>query len=146
MERLGHEGNLILLLEDDQANLLLTRTVLEEAGHRVAAARTVGEARRMIAAERPALVLTDIQLPDASGLEFARELTADPRTAAIPVVCLTAHAMPGTEVEALEAGCADYLTKPIDIAELARRVRANLDSWAAPPRERPGAAGVPGAP
>ena len=126
MEGMSGTGELILLLEDDQANLLLTRTVLEEAGHRVQSAHTVGEARRLIAAERPALVLTDIQLPDASGLEFARELTDDPVTSTIPVVCLTAHAMPGTEGEVLEAGCADYLTKPVDIAELVRRVQVNL--------------------
>ena len=123
---MGAAGNLILLVEDDSANLLLTRTVLEEAGHRVLVASTVGAARELLHVERPDLVLTDLTLPDESGLDLARDITEDPRTASIPVVCLTAHAMPGTEVEVFEAGCADYLTKPIDIRELVRRVDANL--------------------
>ena len=88
--------SLILLVEDDSANLLLTRTVLEEAGHRVLAVTTVGAARELLGIERPDLVLTDLELPDESGLDLAREILDDPRTAAIPVVCLTAHAMPGT--------------------------------------------------
>ena len=120
------ERALILVVEDDEANLLLTRTVLEEDGHQVLAAETLGAARELLSLERPNLVLTDIELHGESGLELAREIVDDPRTAAIPVVCLTAHAMPGTELEVFDAGCADYLTKPIDIAELVRRVRDHL--------------------
>lgn len=127
MQRTSAVGALILVLEDDSANQLLAQTVLEDAGYRVRCAETVADGRHLVAAERPALILADIQLRDASGLDFAREISGDPRTASIPVVCLTAHAMPGLEVVAAEAGCADYLTKPIDILELVRRVHANLE-------------------
>ncbi len=118
---------LILVVEDDEANLLLTQTVLEQAGHRVVTAASAEQALEQLAAELPDLVLTDLELPGASGLDLARKLTADPYTQGIPVVALTAHAMPGMREQTLEAGCRDYLVKPIDIIELVRRVEANLE-------------------
>jgi CheY-like chemotaxis protein len=120
-------GTLILVVEDDDANLLLTQTVLEQAGHRVLAAGTAEQAREMLSVEHADLVLTDIELPGASGLDLARELTEDPRTRDVPVVALTAHAMPEMRQKVLDAGCRDYLVKPIDIIELIRRVEANLE-------------------
>jgi CheY-like chemotaxis protein len=121
-------GPLILVVEDDDANLLLTQTVLEQAGHRVITAGSAEEALELLASERPDLVLTDVELPGASGLDLARRVTQDVRTRDIPVVALTAHAMPGMREQVLDAGCRDYLVKPIDIIELIRRVEANLRS------------------
>ncbi len=120
------ESALILLVEDDEANLLLTQVVLEQAGHRVVTATTVGDARALLTAEPPDLVLTDLSLPDQCGLDLVREVRGNPRTCHIPVVALTAHAMPGTEAEARDAGCCDYITKPIDIVDLIRRVEASI--------------------
>lgn len=122
------DANLILVVEDDGSNLLLTQTVLEQAGHRVLAAESAEQALELLSVERPDLVLTDIELPGASGLELAREVTEDPRLRDIPVVALTAHAMPGMRQKVLDAGCRDYLVKPIDIIELLRRVEANIRS------------------
>ncbi len=119
---------LILVVEDDDANLLLTQTVLEQAGHRVLSAVSAEQARELLTVEHPDLVLTDIELPGASGLDLAREVTEDPRTSDVPVVALTAHAMPEMRQKVLEAGCRDCLVKPIDIIELIRRVEANLKS------------------
>jgi CheY-like chemotaxis protein len=118
--------NLVLMVEDDRDNQLLVREVLEEAGYRVLAAGSAEAARELLAAERPDLVLTDLELPGASGLDLVRELAGDPRTATIPVLVLTAHVTPETEASAYDAGCADFLRKPIDIRELVRRVEANL--------------------
>ncbi len=117
---------LILVVEDDEANLLLTQTVLEEAGHRVVTAGSAEQALELLAADRPDLVLTDIALPGASGLDLARQVIEDPRTRDIPVLALTAHAMPGMREQVMDAGCRDYLVKPIDILELIRRVEAGL--------------------
>lgn len=116
----------ILLVEDDDANLLLARTVLEHAGHRIVAVQSAEAARDVLARQRPDLVLTDVELPGASGLDLARQMLDDPRIKDVPVVALTAHAMPEMRQKVLDAGCRDYLVKPIDIGELVRRVEANL--------------------
>jgi two-component system phosphate regulon response regulator PhoB len=122
----GPERSLILLVEDDRGNLVLTRAVLEEAGYRVLGAGSADEARELLAVERPDLVLTDIELPGDSGLDLVREIAQDPRTASIPVIVLTAHVTAETRVAAFEAGSTDFLTKPVDIRELVLRVGAIL--------------------
>ncbi|HEX6348598.1 MAG TPA: response regulator [Candidatus Dormibacteraeota bacterium] len=119
-------GALILLVEDDPANMLLTRTVLEDAGHRILAAASLPDARELLELEHPDLVLTDVDVLGESGLELARDVREDPRLQDVPVVALTAHAMPGMADEVFGAGCVDYITKPVDIDQLLRRVNANL--------------------
>ena len=117
---------LILVVEDDAANLQLTQAVLEQAGHRVLTADSAEQARGVLSRERPDLVLTDIALPGDSGLILAREVTHDPGLRGVPVVALTAHALPEMRRRVLEVGCVDCLVKPIDIYELVRRVEARL--------------------
>jgi CheY-like chemotaxis protein len=119
-------GALILLVEDDPTNMLLTRTVLEDAGHRILAATTLCDARELLELEHPDLVITDVDLHGESGLDLARDVREDPRLQDVPVVALTAHAMPEMADEVFDAGCADYITKPVDITQLVRRVNANL--------------------
>jgi CheY-like chemotaxis protein len=75
-----------------------------------------------IAEHRPQLVLMDVQLPGRDGLELTRDLKAQPATAEIPIVALTAHAMRGDDEEALAAGCAGYISKPIDTRTFASEV------------------------
>ncbi len=125
-EMLEGVGALILLVEDDPANMLLTRTVLEEAGHRILAATTLYDARELLEVEHPDLVLTDVELFGESGLELVRDVRENPHLQDVPVVALTAHAMPGMADEVFDAGCADYITKPVDITQLVRRVNATL--------------------
>jgi len=113
---------LILVVEDNEANQLLASSVLERAGYRIALASTSSEARDAIRRREPDLILMDIQLPGEDGLEFTRELKSDPATAQIPVVALTALAMPGDRERSLAAGCSGYISKPIDTRTFAGEV------------------------
>jgi CheY-like chemotaxis protein len=117
---------LILIVEDNPGSLMLTTVALEMEGFAVAGAETAAQARTVLAHSTPDLVLMDIQLPDADGLEFTRELKADPATADIPVIALTAHAMPLHERAARAAGCVGFISKPWTPEALSRDVRAIL--------------------
>jgi CheY-like chemotaxis protein len=125
-------GILILVVEDNEANQLLASSVLERAGYRIELASDSVQALDAIKRSEPDLILMDIQLPGQDGLAFTRELKADPRTAAIPIVALTALAMAGDLERSLEAGCAGYISKPIDTRTLATEVQKYL---AAPRQE-----------
>jgi two-component system cell cycle response regulator DivK len=112
-------GDLVLVVEDNEKNLKLLRDVLQAKGFRTVEARTAEEALAAATRDVPSLVLMDIQLPDADGVEALGRLRADPRTAAVPVLAVTALAMHGDRNRFLEAGFDGYLAKPVDIAVLA---------------------------
>jgi CheY-like chemotaxis protein len=116
----------VLLVEDNETNQMLTMAVLQRDGYRVEAAATADEALAMIRARKPDLILMDVQLPGKDGLTFTRGLKGNPDTASIPVVAMTAHAMIGDEAQALAAGCAGYIAKPIDTRTLGDEVRRHL--------------------
>ncbi|MES2640780.1 MAG: response regulator [Myxococcota bacterium] len=116
----------ILVVDDNPVNARLVSYVLSAEGFEVRCAGDALIARELLAARAPDLILMDLQLPGMGGLDFTRELKADPRTRHIPVVALTARAMAGDEEEALTAGCDGYLTKPIDTRTLAAKVSAFL--------------------
>jgi two-component system cell cycle response regulator DivK len=84
------------------------------------------------ASERPDIILMDLSLPTIDGWEATRRIKAEPSTAQIPVIALTAHAMSGDEEKARAAGCDDFLTKPIDEDDLFRKLRHWLDQSAEP--------------
>ena len=110
----------ILVVEDDESNLALVSAVLERNGQYVTGARSAEEARSVLRHLSPALVLVDIRLPGLDGLALTRELKADPSTASIPVVALTAHASARDRDAAMAAGCAAWITKPLDTRLLVR--------------------------
>ena len=116
----------VLLVEDNETNQMLTTAVLLRDGYRVQAASTAEEARALIGSERPDIILMDLQLPGQDGLAFTRALKNDPLTAGIPVVAMTAHVMMGDEAQAIAAGCAGYIAKPIDTRTLSGDVRRYL--------------------
>jgi CheY-like chemotaxis protein len=120
-------GEIVLLIEDNEANSMLATAVLERAGFHVEVAGSAAEAKRLLRAVVPAVILMDIQLPGEDGLTYTRELKAGPSTSRIPVVALTAHAMAGDRERALHAGCVGYLSKPIDTRTFAAQVREVLD-------------------
>jgi CheY-like chemotaxis protein len=133
---IGSESFLILVVDDNEAGQLLARSVLEMDGFRVISARSSQEVLEQVNRRRPDLILMDVQLPGQDGLAVTRHLKADPRTAGIPIVALTAHAMSGDREQALAAGCIDHISKPFDTRTLGRRIRGflpieRLDSAAA---------------
>ena len=103
----------ILIIEDNELNQQLFAELLEEAGYRVLTAGEGLDGFNLAKAERPDLVLMDIQLPAISGLEVTRWLKDDPELGHIPVIAITAFAMPGDEARIREGGCEAYIAKPI---------------------------------
>ena len=116
----------VLVVEDNETNQMLTMAVLLRDGYRVRPAGSADEALAIIGSEKPDIILMDLQLPGQDGLALTRALKVDPATAAIPVVAMTAHVMMGDEAQALAAGCAGYIAKPIDTRTLSGDVRRYL--------------------
>ena len=116
-------GTLILVVEDNEANQLLASSVLVREGYRVELAGNAKDAVDLLTTNRPDLILMDVQLPGEDGLGLTRRLKADPKTAMIPIVALTAHAMVGDREEALAAGCVGYIAKPINTRTFGDQVR-----------------------
>jgi CheY-like chemotaxis protein len=114
----------ILLVEDDEMNRDMLSRRLQRRGYQVALAIDGQQAVEMAQREGPDLILMDISLPILDGLEATRRLKADPATRAIPVIALTAHAMEGDRQKALEAGCDEYDTKPIELGRLLGKIEA----------------------
>ncbi|WP_228982116.1 SpoIIE family protein phosphatase [Streptomyces sp. DH12] len=117
-----------VLIADDNADMreYLTR-ILTGAGHRVEAVGDGGAALAAVRGRAPDLVVSDVMMPVLDGLSLVRELRADPRTAAVPVLLLSARAGQEASIEGLQAGADDYLVKPFAAAELLARVRANVE-------------------
>ena len=107
-------GERLLIVEDNPMNLQLAEFLLSAAGYRVDSAASALEGIEIAVAEPPALILMDVELPGMDGLTATRRLKADPATAHVPVVALTANAMQGDHERCLEAGCDGYIAKPID--------------------------------
>jgi CheY-like chemotaxis protein len=104
----------VLVVDDNPTNLVLVKYILSAKGWNVTTATSAEEALAAIARARPKLILMDLQMPGTSGFDLTRQLKADPATRDIVIVAVTAYAMQGDEERAREAGCDDYLTKPID--------------------------------
>lgn len=116
----------ILVVEDDPVSLELMAYLLTAFGHSVLRAADGAEALRLARRELPDLVLCDNQLPVLSGVEVARELKSDAATRGIPLVSVTAAAMPGDRQRLLEAGFDGYLAKPITPETFVQEVEAYL--------------------
>ncbi|HEY6333792.1 MAG TPA: response regulator [Blastocatellia bacterium] len=116
----------ILVIDDNPANLKLVCDVLECEGFDVDRAFDAEAALEKARASRFDLVLTDVGLPGMDGLALTRILKSDDATRQVPVVALTAFAMKGDDVKAIEAGCDGYITKPIDTRQLAHQIALYL--------------------
>ena len=106
----------ILLVEDNERNRKLVRTILEFRGHEVIECEDGAPSLELARAHKPALVLMDIQLPTMDGITALGRLRADPETAAIPVVAVTASVTPGERERVVAAGFNGYVAKPIDVS------------------------------
>ena len=120
-------GELILIVEDNDKNRKLVRDVLAHEGYRLLETDNGEEAVRLAQAERPALVLMDIQLPGIDGMEALRRLRDDAETRAIPVVAVTASAMTQDRATIMAAGFDGYQSKPISVRPFLAAVREALD-------------------
>ena len=123
-------GEQILVVEDNQKNMKLVRDVLQASGYRTLEATTGSEGVKLALANRPDLVLMDIQLPDINGVEALRRMRGDERTASVPVLALTAQAMQGDRERFLAAGFDGYLSKPVDIIDLVATVKRHCEGLA----------------
>jgi len=112
----------ILLVEDNEMNRDMLSRRLERKGFEVVIAIDGQAGVDMASSTNPNIILMDLSLPIIDGWEATRRIKADPATQSIPVIALTAHAMAGDERKALEAGCDDYDTKPIDLKRLLGKI------------------------
>ena len=116
----------ILLVEDDEMNRDMLSRRLERRGYQVVMAVDGGQGLGLARSEAPDLILMDVSLPVLDGWEATRHLKAAAATQAIPIIALTAHAMAGDREKAVEAGCDDYDTKPIEFPRLLGKIQALL--------------------
>ena len=107
--------NSILIVEDNEKNMKLVRDVLRFKGYSTLEATTAAEGLRLARQESPALVLMDILLPDFDGITALGRLRADGSTRTIPVIALSASAMPGDQERIIASGFDAYLTKPVQL-------------------------------
>ena len=117
----------VLVVEDNERNMRLFRDVLQASGYQTLEATTGELAVELVLEHGPDVVLMDIQLPDIDGVEALARLRADERTAAVPVLALTAQAMEGDRERFLAAGFDGYLSKPVNIADLVATVKQYCD-------------------
>jgi CheY-like chemotaxis protein len=116
----------ILYVEDNDDNIYVLKNRLTRAGYTVLIALNGEDGVAMAVAEKPDLILMDLSLPVLDGWEATRRLKAATETRDIPVIALTAHAMSGDREKALEAGCEDFDTKPVDFPRLRGKIQALL--------------------
>lgn len=126
----GWEGDnrdqLVLVVEDDEGQRVLLTSVLQREGYPVVDASDGEAGLRAIAEHNPQVVLLDLNLPGMDGFELCRRLRADPATATLPVIVLSAHGSTGDMVSALDAGADDFISKPFQQAELLARLRSAI--------------------
>ena len=116
----------ILVVEDQEDNLRIMRDLLNDAGFEVIEARNGNEALSVTEAERPDLILMDIQLPELDGLEATRRIKDNPATRHIPVLAVTSYALNGDNEKAMAAGCDAYFAKPVSPRALLAKIREYL--------------------
>lgn len=116
----------ILLVEDNEDNRLVYRTILDHFGFEVLEAADGEEGIRRAQHDAPDLILMDVSIPKVDGWEATRRLKADPATAAIPIIALTAHALASDRARAKEVGCDGYLAKPVEPRRVVEEVQKHL--------------------
>jgi two-component system, cell cycle response regulator DivK len=121
----------LLYVEDNEDNLYMLQLWFDVLGdYEILSARDGAAGIAMAAAERPDLILMDLNLPEIDGWEATRRLKADPATRDIPIIALSAHAMAGDREKALATGCDDFDTKPIEFDRLLAKIEHALASKA----------------
>ena len=118
--------SLVLIVEDNERNMELARDILQAKGHDTLEARTAEEGLQLAHAQKPQLILMDIQLPGMNGIEALKALRAEPGTAGIPIVAITASVMKSDRQEIMSAGFDGFIEKPITVRGFMDVVEATL--------------------
>ncbi|MEM0930727.1 MAG: response regulator [Pseudomonadota bacterium] len=116
----------VLVVEDNELNMKLFNDLLEVQGYTILQAGNGDDAYRLAMSHAPDLILMDIQLPERSGTEVARQMKAEPKLADVPIIAITAFAMKDDEERIRASGCDDYLAKPISVTEFLEKVKRYL--------------------
>ncbi len=116
----------ILYVEDNEDNIYMLTRRLSRKGYDVVVATDGEKGIQMAKSEKPELILMDLSLPQIDGWEATRRLKSSPETKAIPVIALSAHAMDGDREKAMEAGCDDFDSKPVELSRLLQKISALL--------------------
>ena len=119
-------GKTVLVADDDVRNIFSLSKALEACGMKVVSAMDGKEALEKLKKQPADIVLMDMMMPEMDGYESTRHIKADPKTAAIPVIAVTAKAMKGDREKCIEAGASDYISKPVDIDQLLSLLRVWL--------------------
>jgi len=119
-------NELILIVEDNDKNMKLARDVLQVKGYRTLEAESAEAGLPLVAAQKPDLVLMDIQLPGMNGIEALKKLRASPETSPIPVLAFTASVMPQDRKEIMSAGFDGFVSKPINLKEFVASIADTL--------------------
>ena len=123
---MGATNKTVLLVEDNEDNLVIYSTILRHSGFEVIEARDGQAGIDAARANHPGLILMDVSIPLVDGWEATRRIKADPATADIPIVALTAHALPTDQIKAAEAGCDGYIAKPAEPRVVLATVKHHL--------------------
>ena len=118
----------VLAIEDNKTNMVLISRIVEAEGHELLQAEDGPSALELLKVEVPDIILLDINIPGIHGLDIARRIKMDDRLWHIPVIATTANVLIGDKERCLEAGCDDYLPKPLDIRRLREIMRQYLDN------------------
>ena len=129
---MGRQMTKILVVEDNEMNRDMLSRRLVRKKYEVLVAVDGRESVEMARSETPDLILMDMSLPVMDGWEATRQLKTSPETQVIPIIALTAHAMSGDREKAMEAGCDDYDTKPVELPRLLGKIEALLGERKAP--------------
>jgi two-component system cell cycle response regulator DivK len=120
-------GANILYIEDNPGNRMLVRRILEAEGYTIREAIDGPAGLEMAAAERPDLILLDINLPEIDGYDLAKRMRAMPNLEGVPILAVTANVMQGDRERTMAAGCNGFIPKPIDVDKLPQLVKAALE-------------------
>ena len=121
----------VLAIEDNKTNMVLISRIVEAEGYNLLKAEDGISALKLLEQENPDIILLDINIPGIHGLDIARKIKQDDRLEHIPVIATTANVLVGDKERCLEAGCDDYLPKPLDIRSLREMMRQYLSNRSA---------------
>lgn len=125
---MSDEKKKVLCIEDNSVNMLLVSRIVEAEGHDLIQAEDGPKAIDILAETIPDIILLDINLPGINGLDLAKRFKADEKIAPVPLIATTAQVLVGDRERCLEAGCDDYLPKPLDIRRLREVLREYLSN------------------